>query len=205
MLRPAPTPDFQVRLARSLQSLINETGASAILEFAVALPLLVIFTVGIYDFSGAFNQKQKLEQAAQEGAIVAAAQPTSDLFSDGAINGNPDSLQPVVTAVVNSLSGSGVVASGGCAPPWAVSGTGPGLTWTYTMACPTNNLVIAINRGWVCASGAPCALVPPTALGSTVTVTYPYTWQSASVIKLIIPGSNSYTTVSQSATTHNQM
>jgi len=185
--------------------LLRETEASAILEFAIALPLLVIFIVGIYDFSGAFNQKQKIEQAAQQGAIVAAAQPTSDLFSDGAINGNPDSLQPVVSAVVNSLTGSQVIASGGCSAPWAVSGTGPGLTWAYTMACPTNNLVVTINRGWVCSSGAACASVPPTALGTSVTVTYPYNWVSSNVIKLILPGSLGYTTISQSATTHNQM
>src|ERR1700719_5162280 len=74
---------------------------SAILEFAISLPLLVVFVVGIYDFSGAFNQKQKIEQAAQEGAIIAGAQPTSDI--EPIANSNPNSLQPIVTAVVNSL------------------------------------------------------------------------------------------------------
>jgi Flp pilus assembly protein TadG len=67
---------------------------SALLEFAITLPLLVVFVVGIYDFSGAFNQKQKIEQAAQEGAILAGAQPTSDIQSS---NGNPSSLQAVMT------------------------------------------------------------------------------------------------------------
>ena len=38
---------------------------SSLLEFAITLPLLVVFVVGIYDFSGAFNQKQKIAQAAQ--------------------------------------------------------------------------------------------------------------------------------------------
>ena len=42
----------------------DEQGA-ALLEFAISLPLLVVFIVGIFDFSGAFNQKQKIEQAAQ--------------------------------------------------------------------------------------------------------------------------------------------
>src|SRR5580698_11577343 len=63
---------------------------SAILEFAIVLPLLVVFVVGIYDFSGAFNQKQKIEQAAQEGAIVAGGQQTTDINSS-----NPDSLLAV--------------------------------------------------------------------------------------------------------------
>ena len=56
----------------------DEQGA-ALLEFAISLPLLVVFIVGIFDFSGAFNQKQKIEQAAQEGAIIAGAQPMSDI------------------------------------------------------------------------------------------------------------------------------
>ena len=56
---------------------LREVQGSALVEFAITLPLLVVFIVGIFDFSGAFNQKQKIEQAAQEGAIIAGAQPTS--------------------------------------------------------------------------------------------------------------------------------
>ena len=84
---------------------MDERGA-ALLEFAIALPLLVLFVVGIYDFSGAFNQKLKMDQAAQGGAIIAGTQPTSDIASS---NGNPASLQAVVAAVFNSLAGSGVL------------------------------------------------------------------------------------------------
>ena len=107
------------------------TEGSAILEFAIALPLLVVFVVGIYDFSAAFNQKQKIEQAAQEGAIIAGGQPTSDISV-----GNPPSLQPVAPAVFTSLVGSGVLAQanqGNCKlPPPAPSTSG--LTWTYTFS-----------------------------------------------------------------------
>ena len=109
-----------MRIAAKLR---RETAGAAILEFAVALPLLVVFTVGIYDFGGAFNQKQKIEQAAQEGAIVAGAQPTTDLFSDGTPNTNPPSLLPVATAVANSLYASGVT-SAICTPGTAGAGTG---------------------------------------------------------------------------------
>ncbi len=42
--------------------LLKGAQGSAILEFAIVLPLLVVFVVGIYDFSGAFNQKQKIER-----------------------------------------------------------------------------------------------------------------------------------------------
>src|ERR1700733_1745674 len=92
----------QVR--RDPAGLLRVTEGSAVLEFSIILPLLVVFVVGIYDFSSAFNQKQKVEQAAQEGAVFAGAQPTSDITLD-----NPDSLQPVVYAVFKSLADSGVL------------------------------------------------------------------------------------------------
>src|ERR1035441_4813911 len=93
-----PSPPVETGLAPSPPLLKNDQG-SALLEFAIVLPLLVVFVVGIYDFSGAFNQKQKIAQAAQEGAILAGAQPMSDIEGGTA---NPDSLQPVVVAIFNS-------------------------------------------------------------------------------------------------------
>jgi len=189
-------------LRRAAEHLRRQTEGSAILEFAISVPLLVVFIVGIFDFGAAFDQKQKIEQAAQEGAIVAAAQPTSDLYSDLAPNPTPNSLPPVVTAVVNSLTGSAVVATGACGTVPAP--TTSGMTWTYTMKCPTDSLVVAINRGWDYSSGTPS----PQAVGTTVTVTYPYHWRFNSAIQLLFPGTSSYaavTTVTESATAHNQM
>ena len=180
---------------------LKNTRGSALLEFAITLPLLMVFVVGIYDFSGAFNQKQKIEQAAQEGAIVAGAQPMSDI---AATNANPGSLQPVVTAVFNSLAASGVVPNGACTPPGTVSGPA-GLTWTYTIsgcsgAYPGDNLAITINRGWI-------APGPPVSAGTSVQVAYPYHWRYNSVIQLLIPGASyaATTQVTESASVHNQM
>ncbi|MGD0215253.1 MAG: TadE family protein [Terriglobales bacterium] len=194
--------------------LLQETRGQALLEFAITLPLLVVFIVGIYDFSGAFNQKQKIAQAAQEGAIIAGAQPINDIRSSGSsAPTNPDSLLPVVTAVFNSLVGSGVLSSGtACAPPGSVSGPGAGLaalTWTYTMSgCDSagDNLIVTINRGWACGNGGACSTGPPVAVGTTVTVSYPYQWQFNSMIQLLFPASNGYSspTVTETATVHNQ-
>ncbi|MFI5118662.1 MAG: TadE/TadG family type IV pilus assembly protein [Terriglobales bacterium] len=188
--------------------LVKDARGSALLEFAIVLPLLVVFVVGIYDFSNAFNQKQKIEQAAQEGAIVAGAQPMSDIASSGSSStaSNPDSLQPVVSAIVNSLAGSGVLNQGACQPPFPAPAQA-GLTWTYTIsgcssAYASDNLVIAINRGSVSGSA-------PAAVCTVVTVTYPYHWRLfGSVIQLLVPGPNGYSTptqVTDSATVHNQM
>ena len=129
---------------RRTVSLLKDAQGAALLEFAISLPLLVVFIVGIYDFSGAFNQKQKIEQAAQEGAIIAGAQPTSDIASSSA----PDSLLPVVSAVYNSLVGSGVLPTGTCTPPGTASGP-TGLAWTYTLSGCPDSLIITINRGAV--------------------------------------------------------
>jgi hypothetical protein len=203
--------------ARRLSRLVRRLGlgseGSALLEFAVALPLLTVFVVGIFDFSGAFNQKQKLEQAAQEGAILAAAQPTSDISASGSANpaGNPLSVQAVVTAVYNSLVASGVVASGSCSiSPVPAPTTYAGLSWTYTITgCTSNssdNLMITVNRGWACSSGTPCAAAPPVSVGTMVTVSFPYHWRFNSVIQTLIPGAtySATTQVTESAISHNQ-
>ncbi|MGA6985838.1 MAG: TadE/TadG family type IV pilus assembly protein [Terriglobales bacterium] len=186
--------------------LLRDVQGAALLEFAVALPLLMVFIVGIFDFSGAFNQKQKLEQAAQEGAIVAGAQPMSDIQSTTA---NPASLQLVVTSILNSLAGSGVLPNAGTSctlPPAVTAPTPPGLTWSYTISgCssgyPGDNLVIAINRGSISTSGSPYSV------GTSVQVTYPYHWRFNSVIQLLLPGASyaATTQLNESATVHNQM
>src|SRR6266403_1269789 len=188
-------------LYRGSVSLLGEVQGAALLEFAIVLPLLMVFVVGIFDFSGAFNQKQKIEQAAQVGAIIAGAQPMSDITSG---NGDPDSLHPVVTAVFNSLVGSGVLTKGTCVPPGTAVhvGSSSNLKWRYTISSCPDDLVVVIDRGWVSTS------LPPVAVGTVVTVQYPYHWRFGSVIQLLFPGPNSYLTptqVTESATVHNQM
>jgi Flp pilus assembly protein TadG len=201
---------FIVAGSRALANRLREDRGSALLEFAITLPLLVVFVVGIFDFSGAFNQKQKIEQAAQEGAIVAGAQPTTDIQAGSAVT-NPPSLLPVVTAVFNSLVGSGVLPSTPtCTPPGTVSGP-TGLTWTYTMSgCDSagDNLVITINRGWgATVAGTTGESGPLAAVGTNITVQYPYHWRFNNVIQLLVPGATyaSMTQVIESASVHNQL
>jgi Flp pilus assembly protein TadG len=199
---------------RRAVSLLREDQGSALLEFAITLPLLVVFVVGIYDFSGAFNQKQKIAQAAQEGAIIAGAQPTSDIASPTA----PDSLLPVVTAIFNSLAGSGVLPNanaGSCKPPGTAAAP-IGVAWTYSISgCSSNpsgtttgcmgdtsdTLYIEINRGWVTTASSPAVV------GTSVTVSYDYDWRFNSVIQLLFPGSGyaARTCLTETARVHNQM
>src|SRR6266536_2021096 len=98
----------------SCASLLKKQDGSALLEFAIALPLLVVFIVGIFDFSGAFNSKLKIQHAAQLGAIVAATQPTvsnAGLQWTYAISGCPDTLNIVINRSATAGSGPVAVAS----------------------------------------------------------------------------------------------
>ncbi|MFY9560271.1 MAG: TadE/TadG family type IV pilus assembly protein [Terriglobales bacterium] len=183
-----------MRLAR----LTKRSEGSALLEFAIVLPLLVVFVVGIYDFSGAYNQKQKIEHAAQAGAIVAGAQPTGDM---DLVVTDPESLRPVVSVIFNSLAADGVLplANQGCAPPVAPSQNG-GLSWTYTITGCPDDLTITIDRGLAVAG-------TPATVSTAVTVSYPYHWRFNSVIQLLFPGASyaATTDLHETSTVHNQM
>ena len=185
-----------------VQVIKDERGAS-LLEFAIVVPLLVVLVVGVYDFSLAFNQRQRIVQAAQEGAIVAGAQPMNDIQTT---TSNPATLQPVLTAVFNSLATNGVLPNSGTSCTLSAPAPPTQLTWVYTIkncsaTYPSDNLVITINRGWYAGTG-------PVSVGTAVTVVYPYHWRFGSVIQLLIPGPNGYSTaaqVSSTATVHNQI
>ncbi len=182
--------------------LLRNPEGSALLELAISLPLLVVFIVGIFDFSGAFNQKQKMEHAAQEGAITAGAQPTNDIQTTTV---DPQSLHPVVTVIFNSLANSGVLANanqGTCSVANMLPPSQTGLQWTYVIqGCP-DNLNIVINRGWV-----PAVANANLAVGTLVEVIYPYHWRFNSAIQLLLPGAtyNATTYLSETAKVHNQL
>ena len=177
----------------------NRSTGSALLEFAIVVPLLVVFIVGIYDFSGAYNQKQKIEHAAQVGAGTAAGQPTGDM--DPAV-ANPQSLQPAVDVIFHSLAADNVLPlanQGSCKTPAAGTSAG-GLSWTYAITGCPDALTITIDRG-VVAPGAPATV------STSVTVSYPYRWRFNSVIQLLVPGASyaATTDLRQTATAYNQM
>ncbi len=139
--------------------------------------------VGIFDFGGAFNLKQELNNAAQEGARFGAAQPTNDVTNTATAPPSVDAIRFVVdsylqTAKINDCGLS------------AVSGNlGGSLIWIYTASsgCPSS-LTLTISRG---------KFVPETVGGSTVymlctyvQISSPYQWHFNSVIQLLVPGTN---------------
>ena len=58
---------------RILKALNRSEAGTAVVELAVALPMLMIVALGITDFVSAFGQKMALQQQAQAGANYIAA------------------------------------------------------------------------------------------------------------------------------------
>ncbi|MGB7586080.1 MAG: TadE/TadG family type IV pilus assembly protein [Terriglobales bacterium] len=197
---------------RSTAHFFASTQASSLAEFAIALPLLVVLVVGIFDFGGAFNQKQELNTAMREGARFGASQPTDDLAYTTA----PPTIDAIrylvdaylLTSKINDcgLGTSGLVSSPG--PPWV---------YTTSTGCPgTLTLTIAKDPESGGANTPTCSL-SATAYGSPnplprtvyiactkVSISYPYQWHFNSVIQVLVPGSTiALTQIVTSATAPN--
>lgn len=165
-----------VSVVRRPRKIFPDTEASQIVEFAVALPLLAVFIVGIYDFSGAFNLRQKLSNAAREGARLGAGQPTSDLTGlatpPASISAIRDEVDSYFQAAKINDCGLGIPSASGAVMTWSASGTCTAsstfsLTIERAYAAPGTNEKILCTR---------------------VSLNYPYKWQFSSVIQLLVPG-----------------
>lgn len=182
------------RLLRALRRCWRGEAGSQILEFALSLPLLVLFVVGIFDFSGAISLKQKLTNAAREGARVAAADPANDL-------GNATVPASVVDAfwVVDNYLVSENIAPCGLSVDGAKK---TGLTWVFTATgspCgATAAFVLTINRGCVQKSNG------VNLVGTCVAIQYPYKWQFNSVASLVGKTFKGPTSITTNATAFNE-
>ena len=165
--------------------LLGDARASQIVEFAVALPLLVVFLVAIFDFGNAFSVKHKLTNAAREGARFASNQPTTDLsLSTAGTTGSPKAVATLVGEylLANKVNDCGL--SSVTPPPPS------GLTWIYTASsgCP-GALTLTIERGYTYTT-APSALYPTgiNVEATRVTLSYPYKWQFNTIFQFLVPG-----------------
>jgi len=161
--------DLRRRFARGI---LKNDQASQIAEFAVSLPLLVVFVVGIFDFSGAFSLKQKLANAAREGARAAAADPANDL--SGTTSGVPVSVSDAYQVVDNYLLAENI---NDCGLKSVTPTQGGGLTWssTSTGTCPGTGITFSINRG--CVTQQTLGGTATSMVATGVTITYPYAWR----------------------------
>ena len=162
-----------------------DASGAQILELAVSLPLLVVFVVGIYDFSQAFNTKEKLNFAARDGARLASTLPTNDLSQ-----GTPLSVTAIRDLVDADLLAASINDCG--LGPIIRTGT---LVWTATGTCQNSStFTLQIDRGFV-VPAAPNASQSVQQLATHIVLQYPYQWQFSSVIGLLVPGASYGTTV----------
>jgi Flp pilus assembly protein TadG len=164
---------------------LHRTEGAELIEFAASLPLLVVFVVGVYDFSSAFILKQKIAHIAAEAARVAANEPMSDVANGGC----PASICAVRNIVDQALINNGIDDCGlGSASP-----TRTALTYTFSAGgCSGGSLRLKINRGYTYTATLP---EPPfqanyTIEATQVTLSYPHQWQFNRVVGFIAPGAN---------------
>jgi Flp pilus assembly protein TadG len=167
---------------RALRELAGGERASQIVEFAVSLPVLVLFVVGIFDFSGALALKHKLTNAARESARVAAADPSNDMANPS--TPIPSSVIDAYQVVDNYLISENVNDCGlNSTRPLVVSAP---LVWRATaLGCAGGaapGFQLTINRG--CSSAVAMAAGTVNVVGTCVTIIYPYTWQFTGVAGL---------------------
>jgi Flp pilus assembly protein TadG len=168
---------------------MREDSGSQIVEFAVTLPLIAFFLIGIFDFSQAYSVKQRVLNAAREGARVGSNQPTQDL----SILPSPPSVDALVQSVGRSLSNAGLNDCGLASNPGAWVVTIPGtLAWTYTASGCALNPTVTVERGVVTqvAMAAPYPGGNMSVENTRVTVTYPYTWSFGKIVTVAAPGSS---------------
>jgi Flp pilus assembly protein TadG len=184
----------------------RDNGA-ALVEFAVSLPLLVVFVVGIFDFSHAFTLKQKLNNVARDAARAAAADPANDLQSSSPMSVR-DAFQVVDSYLLaNKINDCGIT----------LSGSPVQLTWTSTASgngCLAGGLTIVINRGYYFpATGAVLPSVSCTSrnpggqtaiVGTCVSIRYAYPWRFGRVSSLLGRTATLPSTISAAAVAMNE-
>jgi Flp pilus assembly protein TadG len=179
-------------------SLLFDTTASQIVEFAIALPLLIVLVVGIFDFGTAFNVKQKIVNAAREGARIAASQPTMGLNpplpnpnTNAGTCTAPATVCAVRDAVDNALITSNVKDCG--LSTVNATSSGP-LVWAFSPVGCAGPMTLTINRGLV-VQNVNLVSIPPFQANyniemTQVTLNYPYQWTFNRVVQLLVSGAN---------------
>jgi TadE-like protein len=192
------------RTPNPLRNLLDDIRGSQIVELAVALPLLVVMVVGIFDFGAAFGIKLKVANAAREGARIASVQPSSDLSNTpGSGCQAPASICAVRDAVSFYLKAAKVNDCGLSTANAAANISHSGLAWTFssTGSCSPGTLTLTIDRGATYSTTLNTPFASPLTVEATrVTLVYPYKWQFNSVVVLLVPGA-SYGSTAQLAST----
>lgn len=165
------------RVSGGIGARARQAEGAELLEFAMALPVILVMLVGLLDFAHAYNVKQKLATAAREGARTGASQPN---YYD---NASPPSLPVIKDVVTTYLSNAG----------FDTSFINPTLTYdstTHTGTYYTTSSTTGISYGLKIELFYHFTDSAGTSVESTrVTLRYPYNWGFGfnRIIKLLVP------------------
>lgn len=172
--------------------MLRESEASELLEFGLALPLILVMIIGMMDFAHAYHVKQELANAAREGARLGATEKTYA------------SVQSIYDDVTAYLQDAGVnttsfqfsdpPSQGTCNVP-VTSGSTVTVTsvpcWVYTSSSNYGLKTLEIER-----------TIPMTASGmafnaTRVKITYLYDWTYGfnHIINLLVPSASVSSTI----------
>lgn len=102
---PGPTP-FRRRLLSGARRRGRDDSGAELIEFALLLPILLVITVGIFDFGVLFQKYLVVTNAAREGARLATLPnyTTADIQERVATYISAGGVQGVATTTVTTVS-----------------------------------------------------------------------------------------------------
>ena len=163
----------------------RKTEGAQLVEFAFAMPILVVLLIGIIDFGGAFNLKQKLNNAAREGARIASTLNCNDCTQP--TPPGPLTTQSIRNVVENYLISANVPLCGTQGTTPAAPGPTPlSYTFTYSSSPCSGSapFTLTIERSYTFLNGT------TTEVANRVSLSYPYTWTFSKVIGLMVSGAS---------------
>jgi len=165
----------QPQSGRSLPYPFHQKG-SQIVEFAMVLPLFLVFALAAFDFGQVFALRDKLDNSAREGARQASQQT---LFTE-VFNGPPSANTTAVAQSVFDYLLQAKVVQGCSLNAGKNSGA---FTWTFSAKKCADDLTITVERNVLVAmNGGEVSM-------SRVTVSYPAHFLFFhTVIGLLAPG-----------------
>ena len=167
---------------------LREAEAAELLEFALAIPLILVMVVGLLDFANAYHTKQALANAAREGSRLGAAAGRSDITQT-----SPTSVQNIHDAVVAYLQNAGISTTfiGSTASTCVTSGNPNGFCWDYNAS---GSYGLRVERSVILTNTDSNST---TLYATRVTLLYPYNWTFGfnHVITLLIPSATAAGTI----------
>jgi hypothetical protein len=168
---------------------VASSQASQLVEFAVALPLLVVLVVGIFDFGTALNLKHQLSNVADDAARFGASLPMSDL--EGSTSPPPPGTVYAIASLINSYMETALINDCSLNVP---ATTGAPFSWTTQgSGCGSSTLSITIDRAYMFQSCSKTSCMD--VLCTRVVISYPYQWHFGSVVQLLVPGATYGSTI----------